>query len=78
MGADFIFRNRLKVQPPPCASLFFIWILLRVPELVIGARETENAIGCGFRPGDLCINMATKFYPGVSLQQNRFILHIHL
>ncbi len=65
MGVGFIFRIRLRIQPPPGASLFPKWILLRVPELVIGARETENIIGDGFRPIDLGINMATKLYPGV-------------
>ncbi len=39
-------------------------ILLRVPKLVIGAREMENTIANGFRPWDLGINIATKFYPG--------------
>ncbi len=63
----FIFRIRLRVQPPPGASLFFKWILLRVPELMIGAREAENTIGDGFGYGyNLGMNRATKFYPGVS------------
>ncbi len=29
---------------------------------MIGARETENTIGNGFRPRDLGLIMATKFY----------------
>ncbi len=41
---------------------------LRVPELAIGARETETFIGSGFLPRDLGINMSTRFY-GVSLKQ---------
>ncbi len=41
--------------------------VLGVPEPVIDAGETENAIENGFRPSDLGINMATKLYPGVSL-----------
>ncbi len=60
MGVDSIFRSRLRVQPPP-GAMFFKWIILRVPELVIRARETENTIGNGFRPRDLGTNMTTKF-----------------
>ncbi len=44
MSLDFIFRSRLRIQPPPGASLFFKWILIRVPELVIGGQEKENTI----------------------------------
>ncbi len=32
-----------------------------MPELAIGAWETESLIGNGFRPYGLGINMATKF-----------------
>ncbi len=42
-------------------------IFLRVPELVIGEQEIENTIGNGFGDGYLCMNMAAKFYTGVSL-----------
>ncbi len=43
-GVDFIFRIRLTVQLPPGAGVFFKRMLIRVPELVIGTRETENTI----------------------------------
>ncbi len=36
MGVDFIFRIRLRVQPPPGASLFFKCILLRLSERCAG------------------------------------------
>ncbi len=35
-------------------------IFLRVPELVIGARGTENTIGNGFDDGYLGKNMANR------------------
>ncbi len=42
----------LRVRPPPG----FSWILHRVSELLIGARETERAIG----PGFFCSSLSKK------------------
>ncbi len=58
MGVDFIFRIRLRVQPPvfqtdvtPCAG---------TKKIVIRARKMESLIGNEFRPRDLVsINIAT-------------------
>ncbi len=44
MGVLYFFGFMLRVRPPPG----FSWILHRVSELVIGARETERAISPGF------------------------------
>ncbi len=41
MSVDYILGC---FQPPPGASLFFKWTFVRVPELLIGARETQNTI----------------------------------
>ncbi len=35
----FLGLGLVRVQPPPDASLFFKWVLLRVSELLIGARD---------------------------------------
>ncbi len=50
------------------------WARFRQPKFVrvklflnYSAWRTENTIGNGIGDGYLCMNMATKFYPGLSL-----------
>ncbi len=63
MGVDYVFRIRLRVQPPPGASLFFKWKFVTAPELVIGAREAGNTIGNDFPGGQLDKKWQINFIP---------------